>query len=79
MVDLGGIARETAKLERRIQRLKLQLGGGSSRGDADIQDEIDEIGQQLSDIGWDEANKGGPVKKYSSGGLAKRGYGKARR
>ena len=38
MADLGGIARETEKLLGRIKRLEIQLGTGTSRGDADIKD-----------------------------------------
>ena len=57
MVDLSGIARETEKLLNRIKRLELKIGTGTSRGDADIKDEIGEIRQQLRDIGWDEAKK----------------------
>ena len=57
MADLTGIARETEKLLSRIKRLELQLGTDSSRGDADIKDEIGEVRQQLRDIGWDEAKK----------------------
>ena len=63
MANLGGIARETEKLLSRIKRLELQLGTGSSRGDADIKDEIGEVRQQLRDIGWDEAKKKSPKKK----------------
>ena len=57
MSDLGGIARETEKLLSRIKRLELQLGTGTTRGDADIKDEIGEIRQGLRDIGWYEAKK----------------------
>ena len=57
MADLSGIARETEKLLNRIKRLELKIGTGTSRGDADIKDEIGEIRQQLRDIGWDEAKK----------------------
>ena len=57
MSDLGGIARETEKLLSRIKRLELQLGTGTTRGDADIKDEIGEIRQELRDIGWYEAKK----------------------
>jgi uncharacterized protein YoxC len=84
MADLSGIARETEKLLSRIKRLELQIGSGTSRGDADIKDEIGEIRQQLRDIGWDEAKKK-TTKKTTKvatakhGGLAKRGYGVARR
>ena len=56
MSDLGGIARETEKLLRRIKRLELQLGTGTTRGDADIKDEIGEINQELQDIGWPSLN-----------------------
>ena len=52
MADLEGIARETEKLLSRIKRLELQLGTGTTRGDADIKDEIGEINQGLQDIGW---------------------------
>ena len=90
MADLSGIARETEKLLSRIKRLELQIGSGTSRGDADIKDEIGEIRQQLRDIGWDEAKKkttkkttkvatakrGGIIKKFASGGAATRGFGK---
>ena len=57
MSDLGGIARETEKLLSRIKRLELQVGTGTTRGDADIKDEIGEIRQELRDIGWYEAKK----------------------
>ena len=50
--DLGGIARETEKLLSRIKRLELQLGTGTTRGDADIKDEIKSINQDLQDMGW---------------------------
>ena len=63
MADLGGIARETEKLLGRIKRLEIQLGTGTSRGDADIKDEIGEIRQQLRDIGWYEAKKKSNKKK----------------
>ena len=63
MGEIEYIAKETDKLVRRIDRLTLQLGTGSSRGDDDIKDEIDGIRQQLRDIGWDEAKKKKPKKK----------------
>ena len=50
--DLGGIARETEKLLSRIKRLELQLGTGTTRGDADIKDEIKSMNQDLQDMGW---------------------------
>ena len=60
MADLGGIARETDKLLSRIRRLELQLGTGTTRGDADIKDEIGEINQGLRDIGYDVSSNKKP-------------------
>ena len=60
MADLGGIARETDKLLSRIKRLELQLGTGTTRGDADIKDEIGEINQGLRDIGYDVSSNKKP-------------------
>ena len=63
MTDLGGIARETEKLLGRIKRLELQLGTGTTRGDADIKDEIKSINQELQNMGWPSLSKKKTKKK----------------
>ena len=44
-------SKQEMKLIRRYERLQKQLGTGSSRGDADIRDEMDEILKKLDAFG----------------------------